>query len=69
MRVCRKINVMVSNPKSTSSYQISDTHSQTYKANLEYKTETKRHGQNEIKPFLSYLQRFETKKSIRMKQT
>lgn len=62
MRVCRKINVMVSNPKSTLSYQISDTHRQTYKANLEYKTETKRHGQNEIKPFVSYLQRFETKK-------
>lgn len=60
--VCRKINVMVSNPKPTS-YQISDIRSQTHNANLEYKTETKRHEQNEIKPFVSYLQRFKTKKA------
>lgn len=61
--VCRKINVMVSNPKPTSSYQISDIRSKTHNANLEYKTETKRHEQNEIKPFVSYLQRFKTKKA------
>lgn len=40
--VWRKINMMVSEPKAISSYQIYDGRSQTHKENLEYKTETKR---------------------------
>lgn len=60
--VCRKINVMVSKPKATSSYQTPDTRSQTHNANLEYQTETKGHEQNEIKAFVSYLQRYQNKK-------
>lgn len=43
--VCRKINVMVSNPKGTLSHQISDIRSQTHNAYLECKIETIRQGQ------------------------
>lgn len=64
VRVCRKINMMVSDPKPTSSYQTSDTRNQTHNANLEYKNwNKKRHEQKEIKTFVSYLQRFKTKKA------